>query len=204
MTQPVIDLSNYKDRSGGRVEEGTYKAVVEDVEYGKSKSDKPMFTIWFRIIEGPFKDVELIDRLTQTENAMFRTVSFLQAIGQYPGKKKFQVNMRAWIGRRIDLEVRDGEPYNGRVKSEVAGHIRPSDQSGAESSATSDAVGDLDDVQAPEPTPEPQVAQESVPVTKNRTGQQAAPEPEQQVIDHENGVTDAEANEPVDIASLGL
>lgn len=120
----VIDLSNYKDRVGSRVLPGRYRVVVEDVEADQSKAGNPMINLWFRITGGEFDGQTLVDRLTVTEKALFRVVGFMQAIGLPTPKKRLQVNPQKFLGQVLDVDVDDGEPYNGRVKSEVRGYVR--------------------------------------------------------------------------------
>lgn len=118
----VIDLSNYKDRVGTRVIPGTYRVQVEDVELTESSNKNPMVNMWFTCLDGEFQGQTLTDRLVLTEKSMFRVVGFMQAIGLPTPKKKLKLNIRQFIGRVLDVEVDDGEPYNGRIRSEVRGY----------------------------------------------------------------------------------
>ncbi|QNJ56027.1 hypothetical protein SEA_RASPUTIA_137 [Microbacterium phage Rasputia] len=120
----IIDLSNYKDRVGARVLPGRYRVVVEDVEGDSSKAGNPMINLWFRIQGGEFDGQTLVDRLTITEKALFRVVGFMNAIGLPTPKKQISINPRKFLGQVLDVDVDDGEPYNGRVKSEIRGYIR--------------------------------------------------------------------------------
>lgn len=124
MGNVIIDLSNYKDRSGAKVPEGTYRVQVEDLEQTQSKSGNAMITLWLRIIGGEQDGLTLLDRLVLTEKSMFRVVGFLQAIGIPTSKKKMSLNPQSFMGKVLDVQVEDGEPYNGRVKSEVRGYAR--------------------------------------------------------------------------------
>lgn len=45
MSIEIIDLSNYRDKSGSRVPEGTYLVQVEDIETGQSSKGDPMWTV---------------------------------------------------------------------------------------------------------------------------------------------------------------
>lgn len=120
----VIDLSNYKDRVGARVAPGRYPVVVEDVEADQSKAGNPMINLWFRIQGGEYDGQTLVDRLTVTDKALFRVVGFLNAIGMPTPKGQVKVNPQKFLGQRLEVDVDDGEPYNGRVKSEVRGYLR--------------------------------------------------------------------------------
>jgi hypothetical protein len=122
--QAEIDLSNYKDKVGSRVSEGRYKVVVDDVENDTSSAGNKMVNLWLRVVGGDFNDAMLVDRLVLTEKSLFRVVGFMQAIGLPTPKKKLVVNIRGWVGKALYVDVADGEPYNGRVKSEVKGYER--------------------------------------------------------------------------------
>lgn len=136
----VIDLSNYKDRVGARVIPGRYRVVVEDVESDSSKAGNPMINLWFRIQGGEFDGQTLVDRLTITEKALFRVVGFMNALGLPTPKKQIRINPQKFLGQILDVDVDDGEPYNGRVKSEIRGYLRV--PKGQANSAVDDELGD--------------------------------------------------------------
>ena len=120
----TFDFTNYKDTSTAHVAPGTYRAEVSDFEETTSKAGNAMFVVYLEIIEGPHAGQQIIDRLPQTEKAMFRSAAFLQALGVKIAKKKIALNPRSLIGRPVDIVVEDGEPYNGRVRSEVREYLR--------------------------------------------------------------------------------
>jgi len=120
----TFDFTNYKDTSTAHVAPGTYHAEVSDFEETTSKAGNAMFVVYLDIIEGPHAGQQIIDRLPQTEKAMFRSAAFLQALGVKIARKKIALNPRSLIGRPVDIVVEDGEPYNGRVKSEVREYLR--------------------------------------------------------------------------------
>lgn len=137
-----IDLTNYKDRVGSRVPEGDYVVVVEDTENDKSKAGNPMVNVWYRVVDGPEAGATIIDRLVMTEKSLFRVVGFLQGLGLPTPKKKFKVPHKAIRGRKMVITVEDGEPWNGRVKSEVRAYSK------FEGTVTDEDEFDLDDVNA--------------------------------------------------------
>lgn len=120
----TFDFTSYKDTSTAHVAPGVYHAEVSDFEETVSKADNVMFVVYLRITEGPYAGQQIIDRLPQTEKAMFRSAAFLQALGVKIAKKKISLNPKALIDRPVDIVVEDGEPYNGRVKSEVREYLR--------------------------------------------------------------------------------
>lgn len=119
-----IDLSNYKDRVGSRVLPGRYRVIVEDAETDTAKSGNTMINLWLRVQGGEFDGATIVDRLVLTEKSLFRVVGFMQAIGMPTPKKRLRVNVRSFHGRVLDVDVDDGDPYNGRVKSEIRGYLR--------------------------------------------------------------------------------
>lgn len=128
----TFDFTNYKDTSTAHVPAGTYRAEVSDFEETTSKAGNAMFVVYLEIIEGPHAGQQIIDRLPQTEKAMFRSAAFLQALGIRIAKKKIALNPRSLLGRPVDIVVEDGEPYNGRVRSEVREYLRATKPAKAE------------------------------------------------------------------------
>lgn len=150
----TFDFTNYKDTSTAHVAPGTYHAEVTDFEETTSKAGNAMFVVYLEIIEGPHAGQQIIDRLPQTEKAMFRSAAFLQALGVKIAKKKIALNPKSLIGRPVDIVVEDGEPYNGRVRSEVREYLRATKP--AESKpAAADPMADEDEIADPAPAAEP-------------------------------------------------
>lgn len=89
-----------------------------------------------------------MDRFVLTEKSLFRIVGFMQAIGLPTPKKKVALNLRQIIGKVLEVDIEDGEPYNGRVKSEVRGYMRATKSSKDEVQDIGDA--DEEDVPAPD------------------------------------------------------
>lgn len=145
----IVDLTNYKDRVGSRVMPGRYTVVVEDVESDTARSGNPMVNLWLRIQGGEFDGATIVDRLVLTEKSLFRVVGFMQAIGLPTPRKRMKINVRHFAGKVLDIDVEDGEPYNGRVKSEVRGYMR---------AAAAPVVGtdDLEDLDVESGTDAPQ------------------------------------------------
>lgn len=149
----TFDFTNYKDTSTAHVAPGTYRAEVSDFEETTSKAGNAMFVVYLEITEGPHAGQQIIDRLPQTEKAMFRSAAFLQALGVKIAKKKISLNPRSLIGRPVDIVVEDGEPYNGRVKSEVREYLRATKP--AKAGPADDPMADEDEIDSPSPEAEP-------------------------------------------------
>lgn len=137
----VIDLSNYKDRVGQRVPADRYRVVVEDAEPDTSSNGNPMINLWFRVLDGDYADAVIVDRITLTEKSLFRAVGFMQAIGLPTPKKRVALRLQTVIGKVLEIDVEDGEPYMGRVKSEVRGYLRTAKSGGAAAPADLEDLG---------------------------------------------------------------
>lgn len=147
----TFDFTNYRETGSAQVPAGTYRARVNDFEETESKAGNAMFVVYLEIIDGPYTGKQIIDRLPQTEKAMFRSAAFLQALGVKIAKKRIALNPKSLIGRPVDILVEDGEPFNGRVKSEVREYLRAT-KPAAKAEPAAD-LPDEDDEPATEATP---------------------------------------------------
>lgn len=168
----TIDLTNYRDTSGSRVDEGSYTVYVEHAEMDKSKAGNDMILLNLQIQGGEFDGQTLVDRLTLTDKALFRVVNFMQALGYPTPKKRVRINLAQFVGKYLQVEVEDGEPYMGRVKSEVRGYRRIAKD---EQPVKSDA----DDIEADEPEiDEPETEEQEVEEKPKAKKKKAEPAPE--------------------------
>lgn len=151
----TFDFTNYKDTSTAHVAPGTYHAEVSNFEETTSKAGNAMFVVYLEITSGPHAGQQIIDRLPQTEKAMFRSAAFLQALGVKIARKKIALNPRSLIGRPVDIVVEDGEPYNGRVKSEVREYLRATKPAKANPEADPMEDAAEDEIAEPAPAAEP-------------------------------------------------
>lgn len=149
----TFDFTNYKDTSTAHVAPGTYRAEVSDFEETTSKAGNAMFVVYLEITEGAHAGQQIIDRLPQTERAMFRSAAFLQALGVKIARKKIALNPKSLIGRPVDIVVEDGEPYNGRVRSEVREYLRATKPAAPKPAA--DPMADEGEIDEPAPAAEP-------------------------------------------------
>nr|DAX53557.1 MAG TPA: Protein of unknown function (DUF669) [Caudoviricetes sp.] len=145
----TFDFTNYKDTSSTHVPAGTYRAEVTDFQETTSKAGNMMFVIYLEITEGPHAGQQIIDRLPQTEKAMFRSAAFLQALGVKIAKRKIALNPKSLLGRPVDIVVEDGEPYNGRVKSEVREYLRATKPAKSEPAAADPLADDVEEAAKP-------------------------------------------------------
>lgn len=185
----VLDLSNYKDRVGTRIAEGTYRVVVEDAEMDKSKAGNQMINVWFRVQGGDFDGATVTDRLVLTEKSLFRVVGFMQAIGLPTPKKRLQLSLSQFMNKTLDITVEDGEPYNGRVKSEVRGYARVA-------KAEKASGADLEDLEAPDAAEEPAEAPEPV---EEKPEPQADAQPSKAAKDDDDSQGEVDLDELTDL-----
>lgn len=143
----IFDLTNYRETQGQNVPAGRYTVLVEDSVADTSKAGNDMAVLTLRVQhEDPdLNGSILIDRITFTEKAAFKVVDFLKAAGLFNGKRKYDIDklIPAFAGRAVQVDVEDGEPYNGRVRSEVRQYHRVT--SGAAAKAESADLSDLDE-----------------------------------------------------------
>lgn len=148
-----LDLTGYKDRFGAYLAPGRYHVIVEDLEVVSSKKEKEeaaasrrparlnMVNLWLRVVDrGEFEGLVQTDRLMLEGGALFRTVGFLQALGMPTKRGKMRIDGQRWLGKHLLIDTRDGDPYNGQVRSEVAGYAR---LSAADAAAVAEPAGDL-------------------------------------------------------------
>lgn len=159
-----LDLTGYKDRFGAYLAPGRYHVIVEDLEVVSSKKEKEeaaasrrparlnMVNLWLRVVDrGEFEGLVQTDRLMLEGGALFRTVGFLQALGMPTKRGKMRIDGQRWLGKHLLIDTRDGDPYNGQVRSEVAGYAR---LSAADAAAVAEPAGDLpEDLPQEEPAP---------------------------------------------------
>lgn len=58
-------------------------------------------------------------RMYLTDSSLWKIRSFLEAMGVTVPKKKANVNFAKYYGKELAVSVVDGEPYNGRISSEM-------------------------------------------------------------------------------------
>lgn len=124
-TSVEIDLVGYVDKQGQQIAEGRYRFLVHDAKVEKANTGNTMIVVWLKVLTpGEFDGAIVLDRLTLTEKSRWRIVGFMQALGLPTPLKKFRIDVRTFVGRQVDADVADDEPYMGRIKSVVRGYMR--------------------------------------------------------------------------------
>lgn len=172
MSNLTIDLRNFRDTSGSRVEPGRYRVQVEWAEETQARSGNTMITLGLNILGGEYNGSTLVDRLVLTDRSLFRVVAFLQAIGIPTPKKRLSISTDKFVGKVLEVNVDDGDPYNGTVKSEVRGYVKVTQQEKAADADLPDSDDDGED-SAPEdkgnPEKEPETAEVAPQETKGNS-----------------------------------
>lgn len=137
----TIDLTNYKQNVSDRVEPGRYKVRIDDYDSTKSSSGNPMLVLYLKVVDGDHAGAVIIDRLAQTEKALFRTVNLLTALGMPTPKKRLNLNLQNLLNRTLWANIEDSEPYMNRINSQIRGYERYVKES-------SDETDGLDDIEA--------------------------------------------------------
>ena len=203
MSIEILDLTNYRDRNGAKVPEGNYLVQVEEVEVGKSPNKGTrQWTVYLRIIGGDQDGQMLVDRLYITENALFRVVGFLNGIGVKTSNKKMRISPAKLAGRKARVDVADGEPWNGTVRSEVKSYQRFV-------SAKTEASDDMDELEdqleggddsADEAEDEVEQAPKNT-ATKKKSKPAPKPEPED---DDEDDTDDTDDDGEIDLDDIDV
>lgn len=159
----TLDLSGYKEKVSARLPEGSYTVTIQDIEATKARTGSQGFEMWLVVAEGEYAGATLIDRFYHTDpegkpsGAIFRIVNLMQAVGLPTPKKRLALDTGLFLGKRVQVEVEDGQPYEGRVKSEITSYFRSSGGAEAADEATDleDLAAEAEETPAPAATPAP-------------------------------------------------
>jgi hypothetical protein len=139
-SKKVIPIDFTKAEGGGgakRYKEGDYVVTFVKHEFGRSKNaDTPYVEVGLEFKDGKYKGQVWSGqgtRLYLSDASVWRVRSFLEAMGVTVPKKKANVDFSKYYGKDVGITIVDGEPYNGRIKSEIADFVEP------------DALGDEDE-----------------------------------------------------------
>jgi len=196
----VVPLSGYRQLVSDRITPGRYRVRVDDAALDVSKNQNQMVKLWLRVQGGDSDGAILVDRLTMTEKALFRVVAFLDAVGIPTPKRDFTLKLSQIRGRYLEVDVEDGEPYLGKISSEVKGYLKI--KGPVKTDTADDALDDLAEAAATNGTPDnPGVGglDEFAPRAEN--GHAAAPTTEVDPAPSSLGVSQAtpEADVPQDV-----
>lgn len=120
-----VDFRDSGD-SGGRtrVPEDDYLLKCEKIELTESKSSGNPMLVWTWVIsEGKFKGKKLVDRTVLDKKSIWKLRQILEAGGHEVPEKVVSLRYDKYVGMEVGATVVDGEPYNNRIKSEIADYV---------------------------------------------------------------------------------
>lgn len=100
-------------------EDGKYGARVTDVENGTSKAGKPKYVFKILGIEGPTEGIEYEQHLSLAENAQWKLIEVLDAIGVKP-REDGSYNVKEAIGKPVTIYLKQTtNPESGKKFMQV-------------------------------------------------------------------------------------
>lgn len=122
MAKHILDFSNYAEQQTSEgIQAGKYLARITKAVDLESKNGNTYILLNMQVIGGPKEHVEsksvLVDRLTLSDNALFRMANFLPAIG-IPVDKKVAFDSKQLVGKKV-VAIVDMEEYQGQPRPAV-------------------------------------------------------------------------------------
>lgn len=122
MAKHILDFSNYAEQQTSEgIQAGKYLARITKAVDSESKNGNTYILLNMQVIGGPEEHVDsksvLVDRLTLSDNALFRMANFLPAIG-IPVDKKVAFDSKQFIGKKV-VAIVDMEEYQGQPRPAV-------------------------------------------------------------------------------------
>lgn len=145
MAKHILDFSNYAEQQTSEgIQAGKYLARITKAVDSESKNGNAYILLNMQIIGGPKEHVEsksvLVDRLTLSDNALFRMANFLPAIG-IPVDKKVAFDSKQFIGKKV-VAIVDMEEYQGQPRPAVKRYAPVSTWEGELPAAPATAAAD--------------------------------------------------------------
>lgn len=145
MAKHILDFSNYAEQQTSEgIQAGKYLARITKAVDSESKNGNTYILLNMQVIGGPKEHVEsksvLVDRLTLSDNALFRMANFLPAIG-IPVDKKVAFDSKQFIGKKV-VAIVDMEEYQGQPRPAVKRYAPVSTWEGEVPAAPATAAAD--------------------------------------------------------------
>lgn len=122
MAKHILDFSNYAEQQTSEgIQAGKYLVRITKAVDSESKNGNTYILLNMQVIGGPKEHVEsksvLVDRLTLSDNALFRMANFLPAIG-IPVDKKVAFDSKQFVGKKV-VAIVEMEEYQGQPRPAV-------------------------------------------------------------------------------------
>jgi hypothetical protein len=155
-----VDFTGSNNSGGGgggswRVPEGDYLFKITKVETGTSGAGNAKIVVIMKGVEGKVKGRTLYSHLALTTKALWKVRQLLEALGMEVPSGKGRLDIEGMVGKTVGVTLGDGDPYEGKIKSEAKLFIDPEavgeepdeedeDEEDDEDEEEDDALEDLD------------------------------------------------------------
>lgn len=196
MAKHILDFSNYAEQQTSEgIQAGKYLARITKAVDSESKNGNTYILLNMQVIGGPKEHVEsksvLVDRLTLSDNALFRMANFLPAIG-IPVDRKVAFDSKQFVGKKV-VAIVDMEEYQGQPRPAVKRYAPISAWEGElpPAPATTAAASDLEEEAEEVSTVADSGADSNVAESVSTDGAVSAND----TVDAENGSVDVDLDE---------
>lgn len=148
MAKHILDFSNYAEQQTSEgIQAGKYLARITKAVDSESKNGNTYILLNMQVIGGPKEHVDsksvLVDRLTLSDNALFRMANFLPAIG-IPVDKKVAFDSKQFVGKKV-VAIVEMEEYQGQPRPAVKRYAPVPTWEGELPSAPAPAANDFEE-----------------------------------------------------------
>lgn len=194
MAKHILDFSNYAEQQTSEgIQAGKYLARITKAVDSESKNGNTYILLNMQVIGGPKEHVEsksvLVDRLTLSDNALFRMANFLPAIG-IPVDKKVAFDSKQFVGKKV-VAIVEMEEYQGQPRPAVKRYAPVSTWEGELPHAPAPAAEDFEEEVEEVSTVADSSADSNVAESVSTDGAVSADDS----VDAENGSIDVDLNE---------
>lgn len=194
MAKHILDFSNYAEQQTSEgIQAGKYLARITKAVDSESKNGNTYILLNMQVIGGPKEHVEsksvLVDRLTLSDNALFRMANFLPAIG-IPVDKKVAFDSKQFIGKKV-VAIVDMEEYQGQPRPAVKRYAPISTWEGELPTAPATPANDFEEEAEEVSTVADSGADSNVAESVSTDGAVSTDD----TVDAENGSIDVDLNE---------
>jgi hypothetical protein len=143
----TVDMEGVE--AGGQiVDDGTYPAVIHEVEEKESSSGNPMLVVKWKITGKKSKGALLWDNVSLTPQALWRLKGLLESLGEDVPDSSLDLDLDDLIGKEAQIAV-ENETFEGKQRPRVVGY------------ASTDDKGSDDEPEAEETEDEPDAEEEA-------------------------------------------
>lgn len=125
----IVNVDFEGVESGGRsCEDGTYPAIIHEIEEGESKEGNPKIEIKWKITGKKNNGVVIYDHVSLLPNALWRLKGLLEALGEEIPNSSVDLDLDDLDGREANIEVTN-ETWENKQRPRVTGYTSSMDKS---------------------------------------------------------------------------